>query len=189
MLRRVGLELKKIAIGHRAWKVIGWSLKEIALMNNFTKATLSLIAVLMLPFSSWSSGYTTKIDSNGKTYVVENPGRFSDTITCGDLNASVTASELLGGKPDIMVLFISATGNDTVRPVPKRLISEFDNHLEDYHTILDFKVGCLSGDGGIGMIFQSSNPSMNASYVQLDKYGRLFSKFNQTGYVLQTVEP
>jgi len=160
-----------------------------AVMNNFAKTTFSLITALMLPISSLAGGYTTKVDENGKTYVVENPGRFSDTLTCGDLKAVLSLGEISGQKPSIMVVVITATGNDAVRPTPKRLISEFDEYVEDYHTISDFKIGCLTGDGGIGMIFQSSDPNMDASYVQLDKYGRLFSNFNQTGYTLQTMEP
>lgn len=88
-----------------------------------------------------------------------------------------------------MVAVITTTGNAAIRPVPKRLISEFHDYVEDHHTINDLKTGCLTGDGGIGMIFQSSDPNMDAAYVQLDKYGRLFSDFNQTGYTLQAMEP
>lgn len=143
----------------------------------------------MLPNSSFAGGYTTKIDENGKTYVVENSNKFYDSLTCGDLKAIFSLGEISGQQPSIMVVVITATGNESVRPVPKRLIAEFDDFVEDYHTLDDFKTGCLTGDGGIGMIFQSSDPKMEASYIQLDKYGRLFSNFNQTGYTLKNTKP
>ena len=149
----------------------------------FRAFTLMLIAAA-LPLSAHATGVKVKVDKDGKAYVVKQPGPFRETLTCGNLKASITIFEMYEKKPDIMALVMTLDGS-TAHPV--RLMSEFDYYLEDHHTLKNVVVGCLTGGGGIGLIFESSDTIQDAAYIQIDTNARIHSNFNQTGYSLKPV--
>ena len=155
-------------------------------MSNFDTIKHSFFGILatsifLLPTSSAASGYITKVDKDGKITVTETKKQFRGTLKCGGVKAILSLDDIDNQKPSIMAVVVETDGSKTY---PQRLISEFDNFLEIYHTMSNFKIGCLSGDGGIGMIFKSSDISQEDSFVQLDGSGRIFSKFDQTGFKL-----
>jgi len=152
-------------------------------LSNFKLPFIGIITVsiFLLPITSSASGYITKIDENGNVTVTEAAKSFRGTLKCGGVKAILSLDGTQAVKPNIMAVVVETDGS---KAYPKRLMSEFDDFLKNHHTMTDFEVGCLTGDGGIGMIFKSSNTSKEDAHIQLDGSGRLFPKFNQTGYTL-----
>jgi len=127
------------------------------------------------------SGFITKVDEEGNITVTEASKQFRGMLKCGGVKASLSLDDMADQKPNVMAVLVETDGS---KIYPIRLIHEFDEWLENHHSLTDFEIGCLSGDGGIGMIFKSSDLSKEDSFIQLDSSGRLFSKFNQTGFRL-----
>lgn len=140
-----------------------------------------LASIFFLPTFSSASGYITKIDKNGKITASEATKYFRGTLKCGGVKAILSLDDIKGKKPSIMAVVVETDGSKTY---PTRLISEFDGFIESHHSMNDFEIGCLSGDGGIGMIFKSTDDTNENSFIQLDGSGRIFSNFNQTGFTL-----
>ncbi len=152
-------------------------------IQNFRFFPMALIVTSILAFSSnsYASGVLVKVDENGNRYIENPPLPFGETLTCGNVKAYISVKDLGPQMPQVMALVLETEGSNTQ---PIRLDKEFRDHIADYHMRTDLEARCLSGNGGIGIIFKSRDASKDSAYIQIDRYGRLFSKFNETGYTL-----
>lgn len=147
----------------------------------FHAFTLTMIAAA-LPLSVEATSFTVKIDKDGKTYAIERPGPFTETLKCNSLKAFITIQKTDGKAPRIMAV-ITPLNSSITRPA--RFISGFDGLLDDHHILEDIDVGCLSDGGGIGIIFKTSDAKQEAAYIQIDTNACIHPNFKQTGYNLK----
>jgi len=150
----------------------------------FGLALFCAITIASIPLYSSATGVSVKVGEDGKIYAVAKPasGRFS--ANCENLKVNLLAQQVTDQKPSLIATVIIQNGDDK-RAL--RLIDELKDHIDENHSIINMRFGCLSGNGGAGIILESINAETENVFIQIDKYGRVFKGFNQTGYTL--IEP
>lgn len=146
-----------------------------------TLTLLTAVSAMILPTFSSASGVNVKVGPDGKTYTVERSTDQRMTVDCNGLQVRVLAQHLKDRDVSIMATIIVKDGAKTRA---FRLLDEINDQLNDSHTLENIELGCLSGDGGAGLVIQSTMDN-EAAHIQLDRYGRVFTNFDQTGFELQ----
>lgn len=141
----------------------------------------TLLAGLLISCTIQANATSTKVKIiDGVAYVDEssNSSKF-ETFMCNETKFSVFSYDLEGSQPDIIL----TAGNPTVGPSSfVRLIEEIRKLLSNQHTVAGMEIGCMTDDGGLGMIITSLSADIEAQYIQVTNEGRVISGFNKTGH-------
>ncbi|WP_189584939.1 hypothetical protein [Litorimonas cladophorae] len=145
-------------------------------------AMLTLGMLMALPQLSSANGVSVKRGEDGRYYAVERPSSMQRrSADCKGISVRMIAQLLHGRGTELFARIIVSDGANTRA---FQLSDELNHLLDESHALKNMELGCLSGDGGVGLILHSTQGVSHNAHIQIDRDGRVFTNFDQTGFKL-----
>ena len=143
---------------------------------------MAVVAALTLSATAEASSVREEM-RNGVLVCVEGDD-MRRSVQCGDTQAAIAFGPDKGDGIGVGVIIWVGEAEQRRRYI---LRDEVEALLPATATLPpDDSTGCLSGDGGIGLIFPDADPAKPSTHIQIDASGRVHTGFDRAGFALLT---